>query len=305
MESESWNWENKRVLLSDVDSMPGKYLTEEMRNLSAKSFHLKENGEIAGEDSKVPDGFELVVFSGYATDDRDAEDKIYRRTLTLLEQIKGMNPKAFVFLSSTEVYGKHEGEEIDESCNTWTNNEIGRAYYRAEEAVKEHFAGGDTKVTILRCAPMFGDGMTGFYNDLFQRVVRGAYVHVRGNDARRSIVLAYDVARLVGRIVNLSGIYNVSDGKGRRLIELVEGMSANTGMNKRMIYLPQKWAGIMSKVADYFPGLRMMMGKDVLRRNSMTLTYSTEKLKSAIDFDFHDTVEVVARREKRYPYKED
>lgn len=56
-------------------------------------------------------------------------------------------------------------------------------------------------LTVVRPALMFGTGVDGWLLQLFNRVTRGHYVHIRGNEAKVSLVTALDTARAMVKLV--------------------------------------------------------------------------------------------------------
>lgn len=300
----------KRALITGASGMLGRYVVEELRpDFDIVTLGRNEKSDIVCdltecEPESFADRFDLVVHCAGTNREEDAYEVNEIGTKNLLKALKGNVPGAFVYISCCDVYGKTEGEHIDETSNTWTVTEVGRSKFEAERAVKDHFSDTDCVLTILRPTVMFGEGIKGEMNDLFQKVVNGRYIHVRGNEAQRSLVLAYDVAKVISRIYSIGGIYNVTDGYDRRRIDLAEAMSANAGLYKRMVFLPGKWVKLLSHIADRVSSLRSFAGTEVIAAMSKTLTFSNVRLTEAIDIKFHDTVEVIARRDKTYPYKD-
>ena len=300
-----------RVLLTGAGGMLGRYVAAEFeKDCDLTLLGLDSSRDIVCDLTRqappaFDETFDLVVHCAGTMDEAQAYSLNYEGTERFLSSFVKAVPKAFVYISSVEVYGKTEGENIDETANRWTVNEVGRSKYLAEESVKKFFKDRDTTVTILRPVTMYGRGVKGYAATLFNRVVSGRYVHVRGNDARRSVVLALDVARVIRAVWQIGGEYNVCDGRDRRLIELAEAMSANAGVFKRMIFLPDKWAGFLSGIADRIPPLREIAGSGLLERLSHTLTFSNSRLREASGYEFFDTVEVIARRDKNYPYEDE
>lgn len=51
---------------------------------------------------------------------------------------------------------------------------------------------------------MFGNGVGGETLRMFRDAVNGRYIHICGNDARLSIVTAYDVARAIKEVYTMA-----------------------------------------------------------------------------------------------------
>ena len=119
------------------------------------------------------------------------------------------------------------------------------------------------KPTILRCAPIVGTGMAGMPRELAEKIYRGTFIGISGNEARRSVVHAVslpDAARAV----------MATD-------DLAEALAWRIAQ-KRIFYMKPKW-------------FSLLFGKKRLINESVTLTFSCEKLRSFSGFDPVSTVD--------------
>ena len=165
-------------LVTDPEGMVGRHLLpmlSERTPLSQRTlFHL------AGTD-----------------EDADAEAKNVEATRRLLDRLESEDkmPRQILYLSSHRVYNPDAGEGVDESRMLSPQGEAGRTRALTEQLLGAWTADHDVELTIVRAAYTFGKGIDGEMRRLFDRVVAGRYVHIRGNDACMSAVTAYDVAR--------------------------------------------------------------------------------------------------------------
>lgn len=208
-----------------------------------------------------------------------------------------------IFGSSYHVYGITEGNGIAETHTGGIPDEVGRALRHAEDILQKRWPG---KLLIFRCAPIFGEGNSErWIMRMFDQVTRGLYFNVRDTDAQRSLVLAYDVARLAKILGGETGVYNVADGFDRTLTTLAVAMGNNYGKGKRSFTLPAKWARIIASTLGRFG---ILITPVELAFRSTDLTFSTDKLRehpALSDFSFHDTVSVIGRQDDTYPYRQD
>ncbi len=298
------------LLLTGWTGMLGGYIMSEFSEWNILKLGRGEGSDVKcdleREEPKIEGNvIDLVVHCAGTEEPGRAESLNRDGTAGLLNGLKGKTIGNFVYISSTAVYGREEGERIDETEICRPSEPVGKTKLEAEQMIEDFFEGKEVPVTILRPGVMFGKGIKGGAARMFSDVVSGKYLHIRGNEARLSVVTAYDVARAIKAIFPHGGIYNITDGRDPRWSELAEGMSANAGRHNRMTTLPAKWAAILSPVLSIFPGLRESWGREILRRRSQTLTFSSEKLVSVLRMDFFDTVEVIARRDEHYPYVEE
>lgn len=234
----------------------------------------------------------------------EGSDAEHHRSVAAKIEELGVSRVAVV--SSWEVYPDGIDEVIFENSRVSPDTSYGESCASAERILTAAAREAGADIVILRPAMLFGTGVKGEGQKIFSEVVSGRYFTLRGVEARRSLVCALDVARLAVDMLGQSGIYNVSDGRPCTLAELVEAMSANTGLNKRVMVLPRKWAAVLASLCNPFPVIGELWGKKSLQFKSTARTLDTSALTQAMPgFSFYDTREVIARRDKSYPYQEE
>lgn len=291
-----------RVLLTGAGGMLGSYIREVMPDYEIVPLGKRDcdlTCEVPRLDAK---GFDMVIHAAGTLEAAEAVALNLDGTRRLLQALDTLaeKPRYFVFISDVRVYGRAEGESIGEETPLVAAEKVGQSKILAEKEVTDWCERNDVTLTILRPAPMFGSGVHGEMDELFREVLSGRYIHIRGNEAKLSLVTAYDVARAIRSLYEKGGIYNVTDGRPARLIDIAESMSANLGARKRMWHLPEKWA----KVGGMIPGLGSLLDADRFARRAKTLTFDSDRFASAVDWQPFDTLEVLARKEKNYPYRD-
>ena len=249
--------------------------------------------------------FDLVVHAAGSTDDDTALELNLEGTRRLLQALEKMPPKELVYVSSWEVYSPDSGENVSEDHRTWASTKVGQSKARGEQLVKDWCEQKNITLTILRPARMFGQGVHGEMKRLFNDVVNSRYIHVRGNEARLSLVCATDVASAVKKLHSIGGTYNITDGKDTSWLALADAMSANSGAMKRQIFLPKKWAETAWKFTPWIPAVKASLSPEVLAYRSKTLTLSDMKIRETLpEWRPYPAVEVISRRCESYPYVE-
>lgn len=215
-------------------------------------------------------------------------------------------PDTVVYLSSQRVYGMNAGHNVNEEGHISPTDKAGSRFARVESLLTEWAKANGARLIIVRAANIFGDGVNGEMLRLFNRVIRGHYVHVRGNDASLAAVTSVDVAKALIALANsdAEGIYNLSDGNEYTWLQLAEAMTANVGTEKRMTHLPPKWVKWIVRLFGRVPIVAETMSEEALSQTSRTLTLDNTKLRQVIGLKFHNTLDVIARRDKTYPYKD-
>ncbi len=298
-----------RILVTGASGMLGGYLLPllKVEDNIVTTLQRKDADIICDLAKDIPDfgqkTFDLVVHAAGSNDESDALEVNMEGTKRLLAALDANPPKEFVYVSSWEVYSPDSGEDVKEDHQLWAATKVGQSKARAEEMVGKWAAEHDVLLTIIRPARMFGKGIKGEMRTLFNDVVNSRYIHVRGNDARLSLVCASDVAEAICSLHSIGGIYNVADGKGAKWIELAEAMSANCGAMKRQTFLPKQWADAAWKVASWLPPVKASLSPQTLARRSKTLTLSVDSLKTTLpNWNPFPTIEVISRENKDYPY---
>ncbi|MGN0236821.1 MAG: NAD-dependent epimerase/dehydratase family protein [Lepagella sp.] len=284
---EKLEYSSGNYLVTDPEGMVGRYLLPMLSEHSVLSgptlFHL------AGTD-----------------EDADAEEQNVEATRRLLDwlETEGKMPGQILYLSSHRVYSPDAGEGVDESRMLSPLGEAGRTRALTEQLLGTWAADHGVMLTIVRASYTFGKGIDGEMRRLFDRVVAGRYVHIRGNDACMSAVTAYDVARTLVALTGHPGVYNVSDGRSHRWIDVAEAMSRNAGDCKRMPHLPAKWAKFIYNWFGALPIVELLLGPKAQEPVSRTLTLDNSRVVDATGIEYYDAMAVVARTEKEYPYED-
>lgn len=121
-------------------------------------------------------------------------------------------PKQFVFISSVAVYGKESGKKINEEFPLIAKDAYGLSKIRAEKMVIEWCSKHNVICTILRLPLLVGKNPPGNLGAMLKAIDRGYYFNIGGGAARKSMVLAQDVAFFIPIVAPVGGVYNLTDG---------------------------------------------------------------------------------------------
>ena len=297
------------VLLTGASGMLGRYV-KDMLDESVLTLGRSEGNDFrVNLERAVPDfgnrKFSLIIHCAGTEDDVRADVLNVGGTQNLLRALDAFPPQYFVYISSWQVYSADGGENISEDANTWATTPAGMSKARAEREVAAWACRHGVTLTILRPARMFGNGVAGETLSLFNDAVSGKYIHIRGNDSRLSIVTAYDTARAALLLYGKGGIYNIADGRNPRFIEMVEAMTANIGMKKRMTHLPANWAEWLWRLGRWIPSIERNLNPSIVENRMKTLTLDNSKVEEATGLKFFNTIDVIERVAEDYPYESD
>lgn len=270
----------KDVHISHRNGFMGRYIARELGH---------------GDDYEPPAICPLTVIS-------DPGEMTEEEAVKLIDDTK---PKHVVVVSSTAVYGLSSGENIDETAPVRPADNASRHLASIEERVKERCKATGAICTILRPADVVGTGMEGFTGRLARDVNNGSYMHVKGNEAQRSIVHAIDVAKAVRAVAEkagddcIEGVYNLTDRSGATIEQLADAIAYRLG-NKRIFATGLKAAKALALLGDITLGA-LPWSRKKLKARTTTLTFNSFAISK------HTTWEPMSVTEylKTHKYSED
>lgn len=213
------------VLLTGSNGFLGRIITQKLGS-GHRIFTLSRNsGDYQLElDKRIPDfleAYDLVIHSaGKAHSVPKTEDekkKFYevnvRGTENLLKGLEKVGiPKYFVFISSVSVYGQEFGIRINEEHELAAKDAYGLSKIEAEVLVTEWCQKQNVVCTLLRLPLLVGENPPGNLGKMIKAIEKGYYFNIGGGKARKSMVLAEDVAAFIPIITPIGGTYNLTDG---------------------------------------------------------------------------------------------
>jgi nucleoside-diphosphate-sugar epimerase len=201
-------------------------------------------------------------------------------TKNLLEALSRSSiPKCFVFISSVSVYGKDFGIGIDENTTLNALDPYGSSKIKAERLVLDWCKQHHVTCTILRLPLIVGSNPPGNLGAMIRGIQKGYYFNVAGGKARKSMVLAHDVAKFILKAAELGGIFNLTDGNHPNFNELSISIAEQLGKSKPF-NLPFSIAWLVAKFGDYI-GSKAPINSDKLQKITSNLTFDDSKAREA------------------------
>ncbi|HEX8550594.1 MAG TPA: NAD-dependent epimerase/dehydratase family protein [Abditibacteriaceae bacterium] len=235
----------ERYLISGGNGFLGRYLVCAAHDAGNSVFSLQRKSQpiehaiiVAGDITQPLDfgsnSFDVVVHSAGKAHSvpKTAEEKQAfhdinaggtQNLLSALEELPSL-PRQFVFISTVAVYGRETGEAISESQPLAATEPYGKSKIEAEEMVRAWGEKNAVPVVILRLPLVVGQNPPGNLQSLLGALRRGRYRRIGDGSARKSMVLADDVARLVVGLRATHGTYNLSDGVHPSFAELEDAI---------------------------------------------------------------------------------
>lgn len=197
-----------------------------------------------------------------------------------LEQASSL-PKSFIFISSVSVYGAESGNNISENYPLNAKDPYGLSKIQAEKIVQDWCAKNNVICGILRLPLLVGANPPGNLGVMIKGVRKGYYFNIAGGKAKKSMVMAEDVANIIPRLAELGGVYNLTDGYHPNFSELSFHIAKQ--LSKNHVYnMPFLVAKILAKIGDMvniFP-----LNTKKLLKITADLTFDDSKARKMLDW---------------------
>lgn len=198
-------------------------------------------------------------------------------TANLLKGIKSL-PKSLIFVSSVAVYGLEEGIQIDENAPLLGNTPYALSKIKGEELVKFWGDQHGVNVLIIRIPLVVGKNPPGNLGAILKAIKLGYYFRLGNGEAKKSMVLAEDIANSIPGWLGHFGTYNLTDGKDPSLAELDSYFAVQSG--KKVKSLPLGPFRLVAKIGDLIP--RFPLNTYRLAKLSQSLTFSDRKARQEL-----------------------
>lgn len=208
-------------------------------------------------------------------------DVNYQGTVNLCKALEVVGaPKSFVFISTASVYGIESGEMVSEDAPLKAESPYGESKIMAEKYLREWCGKNHVILTILRPSLMAGKKAPGNLGAMVNGIRKGYYVNIAGGKARKSLMMAEDIANLVILAENKGGIFNVCDDTHPSYKELADIIAKQLG-KRTPISIPYWMAWCMAKVGDCF-GNRAPINSYRLKKLTTPCTFDNRKAKKEL-----------------------
>jgi nucleoside-diphosphate-sugar epimerase len=278
-----------KILLTGSNGFLGQRILSSINNgLNIVSTLNRSNSnynfDISVESPIFTNPFDLVIHNAgkaHFIPKNDLENQLFfdtnvKGTINLLSGLSTLQPpKQVIFISSVSVYGLSCGENINELTPLKANDAYGISKIMAEEIIEKWCKERNVICTIFRLPLIVGNNPPGNLGAMIKGIKNNYYFNVAGGNAQKSMVLATDVANLISKVVNIAGIYNLTDGVHPTFDQLSSIISSK--FNKSFTpNLPFFIAKIFAKFGDLF-GESFPINSNKLKKITSTLTFDDSK----------------------------
>ena len=200
-------------------------------------------------------------------------------TQNLLKGLEASDiPKQFVFISSVSVYGQEEGFNIVEDSLLAAKDAYGLSKIEAEALLQKWCAQHNVVCTILRLPLLVGENPPGNLGAMHRGIAKGYYFNIGGGKAKKSMVLAEDVAAFIPTIASIGGIYNLTDGYHPSFYELSSVIAKQLGKSTPM-NMPLDLAKVVGFIGDLV-GSKAPINSLKVKKITSDLTFDDSKARS-------------------------
>jgi nucleoside-diphosphate-sugar epimerase len=247
-------------------------------------------------DQKVPvfsDKFDLVIHAAgkaHSVPKTSLEKQVFfdvnfKGTQNLLQGLEESQslPKAFIFISSVAVYGIDNGVNISENVPLVAKDPYGLSKIQAEQLVIEWCKKNHVICTILRLPLLAEQNPPGNLRSMIKGIQKGYYFNIARGKAKKSMVLAEDVAKSILKVAEIGGIYNLTDGYHPSFAELSNHISIQLGKGRPM-HMPMWLARIIANFGDLL-GSKAPLNTNKLKKITSDLTFDDSKARVAFGWN--------------------
>lgn len=198
-------------------------------------------------------------------------------------ELIGSLPKSFVFISSVAVYGLDQGIGIDENVPLQAKDSYGLSKILAEQLVLEWCERNNVICTILRLPLLVGENPPGNLGAMILAINKGFYFNIAGGKAKKSMVLADDVAKIILKASEIGGIYNLTDGNHPDFFELsnaIAKQNRKTNPFNIPFFIAKSIALFGDIVGDKFP-----LNSIKLKKLTTDLTFDDSKARKVLGWN--------------------
>ncbi len=283
-----------KILLTGSSGFLGKYIYKSLFK-NNKIDTLSRNKSIYNIDlsRKIPDfktSYSMVIHAAGKAHDQSKEAVInnsYHKVnvLGLKKLLFGLEkigvPSKFVFISSVSVYGLSKGTNISESFELLAKDDYGLSKIEGEKIVKTWCKKNNVKYLILRLPLLVGKNPPGNLGTMIKAIKNGFYFNINGGKARKSMVLAEDVSKIILKASEIGGTYNLTDGNHPNFNQL-SYLIAKQYNKKNIFNMPMFVAQLLSKIGDFI-GLNFFNSYK-LNKIISDLTFDDSKARKTLDW---------------------
>jgi len=243
----------KSILLTGHTGFLGSVIYKELK----KSFHVLTAGRDASCDYnldfstwegalEIKHPIDAIVHvAGLAHNKAKSKEELIAVNTTSVQHALSLafnnDIETFVYISSTAVYGKTYGVNIQENSSIKGKSDFALSKREAEKLIESFTLGSKL---ILRLPLVLGPNPPGNLGRLLKSISSGSHICLQGNQAQKSVVFASDVANFISQWLSqpqrISGTMNLCN-KTAPTFNWIENAIAEFGDHSFQFRVPIKF----------------------------------------------------------------
>ncbi len=281
----------EKVLITGAKGFLGKILSDELVSAGYELFTIgRQNGnalqvDLSKGEIELPhiDDVSMVVHAaGKAhsvprtkAEENEFFDVNFEGTKKLCDALinAGIKPGGFIFISTVAVYGLDEGELINEDHPLLGETPYAKSKILAEEWLQNWADSNGIKLAILRLPLVVGPNPPGNLGAMIKGIRNGKYFSIGNANAKKSMIWAADIAKILPIVAAKGGIFNLTDGYDPTFAELETGVARALNA-KKVRKLPYFAAKLLALAGDIV-GKKAPINSNRLKKITSTLTFDT------------------------------
>ncbi len=282
---------NMNILLTGASGFLGGSIIKELSSENSLFSLSRNSGDyqfsLENEIPNFNDFFDLVIHAAgkahFVPKTEDEKKQFYDVNVVGIQNLlKGLEvsgvPKQFVFIGSVSVYGQEQGLNITEDCTLVAKDAYGLSKIEAELLVQKWCNEHNVVCTILRLPLLVGKNPPGNLGAMIKGITKGYYFNIGGGKAKKSMVLAEDVAEFIPIVANRGGVYNLTDGYHPSFFELSSAIARQIKKSAPM-NMPLFIAKAIGFMGDFL-GSKAPINSLKLKKINADLTFDDSKARS-------------------------
>lgn len=253
-----------KVLVTGGNGFLGRYFVKHWESLGHEIFILgrgEKNDikcDIKNEIPLIVENIDYVIhIAGKAhsvpkskKEEHDFYDVNVNGTSNLLKGLEHKSIKGFMFISSVAVYGAKGGIKIAETSKLEATDSYGKTKIEAENKILAWGAKQNVIISVIRPPLIIGKNAPGNLGRMITGIEKGRFFNIANGKAKRSVVLAEDLAFFSTELISMGGVYNLTDGVDASFEELSSVITK--AKNKRKVKNIPLWlAKSIAKFGDF------------------------------------------------------
>jgi nucleoside-diphosphate-sugar epimerase len=232
-------------------------------------------------------------------------------TENILKLSHQLRARQFILISSTAVYGikktprdkkdKPLNLVIDENADCKPETLYAESKLEAEGKAIEFCEKNNIALTILRLAPVIGEGNVGNVERLIESIDKGRFLWIGKGENLKSLIYKNDVARACGKILaqkkGATEIFNIA-AKPVKMFDFVSLIAKQLKKEIPKYSIPAELFEFLFKVKDKFPAVKKV--DRLLRTIEKWLSddvYSADKIAEVYNFKTKTSIEQAIERQ--------